>query len=139
MIKEIKDRVLNKIKSRTGQVMFLTVMVLGAVVASVTMIAGLLMSYQIRRSADVSHSVRAIMAADAGVECMLYKIFATEDSAQAAVDCNSEGGAGLNNGTKFAITTTETREIGGADFPVRFVATGSFRDSIRSVEISLNF
>src|SRR3989344_4574656 len=60
---------------RSGQVMFLTVMVLGVIISSVTVVAGLLMSYQVRRSADVSHSARAIAAADAGVECMLYQMF----------------------------------------------------------------
>ena len=64
--------------------MLLTVLVLAAVFLSATVIAGLLMVYQLNQITNVVDSTRAIYAADAGVERALFQIFR----------CNSEFGSG---------------------------------------------
>jgi len=123
------------VKLRSGQVMFLTVVVLGAVITSVTLIAGLLMSFQIRRSADVAASARAIFAADAGVECMLYHIFNKgEMGAAAETNCNTnEVKEKFTNNASFNISIVEGGQIGVSSFR----STGSFNDAVRTVEINL--
>lgn len=62
---------------RSGQVMIITILVLGGAILSATTIAGLLMLYQIRQTTDIANSGRAIYAADAGIEWSLYNWFCT--------------------------------------------------------------
>ncbi len=63
--------------SRRGQVMLLTVVLLSGTVLGATTIAGLLMLQQIRQATLATDSMRAIFAADAGLEWEFYK--ATKD------------------------------------------------------------
>lgn len=56
-----------------GQVMLLTVMLLSGTVLGATSIAGLLTVYQLRQSSNAADSMRALYAADTGVEWELYK------------------------------------------------------------------
>ena len=58
-----------------GQVMLLTVLILGGVILSVSMIAGYITVQKIRQSSDVANSTKAIFAADTGIEWELYKCF----------------------------------------------------------------
>ncbi len=58
-----------------GQVMLLTVLVIGGLLLGASSIAGLLMVYQIRQSSDVINSTKAIFAADTGLEWELYRMF----------------------------------------------------------------
>lgn len=64
---------------QSGQVMLLTVVLLSGTVLGTTTIAGLLMLYQIRQASLATDSLRAIFAADAGMEWEFYK--ATKDGA----------------------------------------------------------
>lgn len=59
----------------TGQAMILAVMVLGGAIMGATTIAGMITTYQIRRTTDAANSQKAIFAADAGIECGMYKYF----------------------------------------------------------------
>ncbi|MFA5083937.1 MAG: hypothetical protein WC475_00925 [Candidatus Paceibacterota bacterium] len=59
-----------------GQVMLMTVLVIGGLLLGASSIAGLLMVYQIRQSSDVVNSTKAIFAADTGIEWELYRLFA---------------------------------------------------------------
>lgn len=61
--------------SREGQLMLLTILVLGATFLAATTIAGLLTTYQIRQSTDFVRSAQAIFAADTGIEWGLYQFF----------------------------------------------------------------
>ena len=63
--------------ARSGQVMIITILVLGGAILSATTIAGLLMLYQIRQTTDIANSGKAIYAADAGIEWSLYNWFCT--------------------------------------------------------------
>lgn len=55
--------------------MLLTVMLLTGVILSTTSLAALITLYQIRQATDAASSNQAIFAADAGIECALYKKF----------------------------------------------------------------
>ena len=56
-----------------GQVMLLTVLVLGGVILGSSAIAGYLMVVKLRQATNVVNSTKAVFAADAGMECELYK------------------------------------------------------------------
>ncbi len=64
--------------------MLLTVVILSGLLLSASTIGGLLMLYQIRQSADIANSSKAIYAADSGLEWRLYKFF--KDGAK-CLDC----------------------------------------------------
>ena len=63
------------LKANNGQVMLLTVLILGGVVLSVSMIAGYITVQKIRQSSNAANSTKAIFAADTGIEWELYKQF----------------------------------------------------------------
>ncbi len=60
---------------RNGQVMILSVMMLGGILLSGAAIAGLLMLYQIKASNDVVASAKAVFAADTGLEAASWCAF----------------------------------------------------------------
>lgn len=62
-------------KKRNGQVMVLSVLMLGGVLLGVSALAGLLMVYQIRQANDAVNSARAFFAADAAMEWQTYNIY----------------------------------------------------------------
>ena len=72
---------MNKNKSKitknynNGQVMLLTVLILGGVILGVSTIAGYITVQKIRQSSGAIDSTKAIFAADTGIEWELYKQF----------------------------------------------------------------
>ncbi len=60
---------------RSGQAMIIAVLSLGGVILGATTIAGFLMLYTIRATSDSTNSAKAIFAADAGVNWVLYSYF----------------------------------------------------------------
>lgn len=58
--------------------MLLVVLAIGGTLLGATTLGGMLLAYQIRQSADLANSTRAIFAADAGLEWAL-KVFVTTD------------------------------------------------------------
>ncbi len=58
-----------------GQVMLLTVLILGGSILGASTIAGYLMILKVRGSSDTTNSTKAIYAADTGIEWELYKQF----------------------------------------------------------------
>ncbi|MDD4761528.1 MAG: hypothetical protein PHZ25_00680 [Candidatus Pacebacteria bacterium] len=137
--KEIGELIYSK--KRDGQVMFLTVVVLGVIIASVTVVAGLLMSYQIKRSADVSHSARAVFAADAGVECMLFGMFYEgKNGTEAKAFCDEEGlDFEFKNKASFSIEISEEESLSGigSGIPRYFNSTGKYGSAVRTIRINL--
>ncbi|MEK7464322.1 MAG: hypothetical protein AAB617_00930 [Patescibacteria group bacterium] len=63
------------IKQNNGQVMILSVMLLGGVLLSASAVAGLLTLYQIKSANDAVNSAKALYAADAGVESASWAYF----------------------------------------------------------------
>jgi len=118
--------------------MFLTVVVLGAIISSVTVIAGVLMSFQLRRSADVAASARAIFASDAGVECMLYEIFGTNgdlDTAGKVSNCEDQSND-FSNKASYDIRGVESDIVEGV--PRAYKSIGRVSNSVRSIDIRLD-
>ncbi len=64
-----------KLNAERGQVMILSVMMLGGILLSGAAIAGLLMLYQIKASNDVVASGKAVFAADTGIEAASWCAF----------------------------------------------------------------
>lgn len=62
-----------------GQIMLLTVLVLGASMFLAATVAGYLLLLRIRQSTDVVNSTKAIYAAEAGIEWDLYARFKDPD------------------------------------------------------------
>lgn len=56
-----------------GQVMLLSVLLISSAVLGAATIAGLLVLFQLRQTADAEASARAVFAADAGIERSLYE------------------------------------------------------------------
>ena len=59
----------------SGQVMILTTMIIGGIMISASVVAGILMFYQIRQANDAGTSGMAVFAADAGIEKALQCYF----------------------------------------------------------------
>ena len=66
-----------------GQVLLLTVVMLTGVILATTSLVALLVLYQLRQTADIIASNQAIFAADAGMECALYKKFKEDKNNEA--------------------------------------------------------
>jgi hypothetical protein len=62
----------SRLAPREGQIMMITVVVLGTTLLSATVVAGLLLILQIREGGNLASSARAFYAADAGIEWGLY-------------------------------------------------------------------
>lgn len=58
---------------RSGQVMLITSLLMAGMLLGATVVAGLLTVSQLRQVTDISHSAKAIFAADAGVELERYR------------------------------------------------------------------
>lgn len=102
------------LRANTGQVMLLTVLILGGVVLGVSTVAGYITVQKIRQSSNSANSTKAIFAADTGIEWEMYKQF--KGSADKPV---------LSNGADF-----ETSGIGDVKKSI-----GRAGDSSRAFEI----
>lgn len=61
--------------NKEGQVMLISVIMLGGILLSAAAIAGLLTVYQIRAANDVVNSAKAVFAADSGIEVVSWCFF----------------------------------------------------------------
>ncbi|MBI3638519.1 hypothetical protein HY227_02140 [Candidatus Wolfebacteria bacterium] len=94
-----------------GQVMIITVAVLGSSLLIASTIAGYLMILQIRHSTDVVNSAKAIFAADSGVEWDLYLRY---KESNLDPDTPKTPQPQMTNGSTFSVesTATSTKSIG---------------------------
>jgi uncharacterized protein (UPF0333 family) len=76
-------KIRNKFKSK-GQVMLTAILIMGAVMA-IVMAINLVVLNEVRTARQTPISAKAIAAADAGVECAMYKIFVVGGT----ICCNS--------------------------------------------------
>ncbi len=87
----------------SGQVLLMSIMVLGAIFLSATAVAGFLMAFQLRQANDVVNSARAFFAADAQLELETYNFFIEDLSGPLLAPINFENGmsadADVNRGT----------------------------------------
>lgn len=122
--KRMQNKYSNKIGKQSGQVMIMTVLALGGTILGATTIAGLLMVYQIRQSTDMANSVKAVYAADAGIEWKLYDFFIgsaptlsfqdSKTSASTTMSCYDSSGSSLDCATTPAVDVAriDVRSIG---------------------------
>ena len=100
---------MNLKSNENGQVMLITVLALGGILLGATAIGGLLMTYQIRQSSDITNSTKAIMAADAGIEWALY-CANVMDMANPRCTIGENTVLNLGNGTKATISVTNNTD-----------------------------
>lgn len=93
-----------KIQNQKGQVLLVTVLILTSIFALATTIGGMVL-FELKSMNSTGESVRALYAAEAGIECRLYM-------ANKAGSCDASGT--LDNGTEYTSTdyTTYIRSIG---------------------------
>lgn len=108
---------MNKKLYEKGQAMILSITMLGGVLVGISVIAGLLVIYQIRQVNDVENSARAFFAADAGLEWETYRIYVASTTAPT-----------LSNGASFIPTST----IAGENIYIR--AQGFSGDAVRALD-----
>jgi len=58
-----------------GQVMLMSVLLISSAVLGAATLAGLLVLFQLRQTADAEASARAVFAADAGMERALFEVY----------------------------------------------------------------
>lgn len=118
--------------------MLLTVLILSGTILGATTIAGLLMLYQIRQSADIANSTKAIYAADTGIEKQLYDFF----NGGTCAGGPAETGV-LDNGAQFSVTCDSqtapatVNGVSGQQETVTIKATGEAFKNYRSLEETL--
>ena len=76
-IKKVKEQALPNFAQQNlgGQVMIITIVMMGGILLSATAIAGLLLVYQIRQSNDSVSSAKAFFASDTGLEITSWCYF----------------------------------------------------------------
>jgi len=115
---------------RKGQLMLITVLVLGGAIIGASLIAGFLTTRSIRQSGLAADSARAIFAADAGLERLLYECVRKNncfDSGKEFENCTT--GQFVNKAcyeTSYAKNSdglfTELRSVGWSDWQTRRTA-----------------
>jgi len=87
-----------RLRPRRGQLMLMTVLILGGTMLGATAIAGLITTYRLQQASRARDSAMAIMAADAGLEAGLYQCFKLNDCTTAIPQTS------LPNGATYAVT-----------------------------------
>lgn len=113
--------------------MVLTILALGGAILIGTTAAGLLVVYQIRQSADLASSAKAVFAADSGIEWGLYQHKTGSSAPLSALPSFSNGATVIvrcSDGSRAEVSCT--------DDSVAFIrAIGKFGDVNRAFEKSL--
>ncbi|MEX2054037.1 MAG: hypothetical protein WD883_00615 [Candidatus Colwellbacteria bacterium] len=92
-----------KAEKQKGQVMLMSVLLISSAVLGAATLAGLLVLFQLRQTADAEASARAVFAADAGIERALYEVYRKDH-------CNAGGGLPIRStelGDEFTDQSTE--------------------------------
>ena len=100
--------------------MLLAVVILSSAILGVTSLAGILTLYQVRSAGGAINSTKAIFAADAGIECALYR-FSKDGTYDCGVEADKEA---MSNDAEYWILEGPTflRSTGTAGCPTRCTA-----------------
>lgn len=113
-----------------GQTMLLTVLIMFGIILSATTIGGYLMLNQLRQAGNAANSVKAIMAADTGIECELYRMFKDD-----AVNCNTTGDNAVTfEESNVTLKTSRTSPMPGIDV---IQSTGGSARTFRAFELTV--
>ena len=118
-------------KFPSGQVMLLSVLIMGGVMAA-AMAVSLVMLNEIRLARQTPLSVKALAAADSGVECALYQYLVVGSRPCGAVICDSIMDPMQDPRTNFSATLT----CGAATSSRSIGISGDIR---RSLEVRIPF
>lgn len=128
---------------KSGQVLLMSVMMLGGILLSATAIAGLLMQYQIRQTNDAANSAKALFAADATLEfesyCVVKQANFLINNPTSQPDCSSYSTTTFDDtGIHFAVKVEEVSNnpISG-NKEARISAEADSTNAIRAVETIL--
>jgi uncharacterized protein (UPF0333 family) len=80
---------MNSLINQKGQVMLLSVLLIGGSILIFSTIAGYSMLLRIRASSFSADSAKAVFAADAGIECELYRFNFADPKNPKSVNCNN--------------------------------------------------
>lgn len=111
----------------SGQIMLLSIMIIGTSILVVSVVAGYLMVQRLRFSSNMVDSAKAVFAADAGIECEQYNIF----HPSAIFDCNNP--AVLNFDDSLTTVATLRGLIGMTNY---IKSTGTSNKSKRAFYLS---
>lgn len=129
---------------KSGQVLLMSVMMLGGILLSATAIAGLLMQYQIRQTNDAANSAKALFAADAGLEwesyCVLRIVGSTLPDPPAQPNCSSLASLAFDDVGVNVTTNVEEitiNSLGNKEARISAEADSTSTNAIRAVETIL--
>ncbi|MBI2035130.1 MAG: hypothetical protein HYT12_00400 [Candidatus Liptonbacteria bacterium] len=116
-------------KGEGGQLMIVTVLILGGVILTASVIAGFLTAGNIRQTTLANDSAKTIFAADAGLERVLYACTKTSacDCDCSTGSCNGNFNATLSNGASYEATYNKIEDP---------VTSACIFDEIKSVGFS---
>ena len=105
---------INVLGFKRGQLMLITVLILGGTILGASAIAGLITTYRVRQSSDAKDSALAIFAADAGLERAFYQCFKQVVPDCADFDSTTDP---LSNGAEYSVKfltgpPSEIRSVG---------------------------
>ena len=116
-----------KYKRQKGQVMLMTTLILSSAILSATTFAGLLVLFQLRQASDITASMKAIFAADSGIECALLVRFENGSGIPSPQpDYEERCKRTLNNGSEYKTILTDSGAV---------KSVGRFKGSARAFEI----
>jgi len=123
---------------RSGQVIILTVLILGGTLLGTASVAALLLVYQIRQSTDFGNSGKAIFAADSGIEWALYNHFNPGVSRLFQKTEGNAWAADLTNGASGKVTCFQAdTQLDCADPNVNVIrSVGSSNETSRAFRLS---
>lgn len=110
----------NRRHSTTGQIMLLTVLILGGVIVGAASLVSSLIIYKIRQATDVGGSAKAVFASDAGIEWELFC------GLKHGKPCGSVSCPDFKNGAKF-----ESRAGILQDKALYVISIGEFANAVR--------
>lgn len=113
-----------KHKKQSGQTMLVTVMILSSAILGATVLASLLVLFQLRQASDAKSSTQAIFAADSGIECIIFERVGETFNYD---NCGASTQINLDNGASYVV-----EDLGGDTFK----AVGRSGRAARAFEIS---
>ncbi|MEK9154860.1 MAG: hypothetical protein AAB596_02225 [Patescibacteria group bacterium] len=111
---KFKENLSQIISNNSGQAMLLAVFLIGSGILAFTSIAGYLMAQRIRTASDITDSAKAIIAADAGLECGLYKIYKSDSNLSDCANWLIFNNGASNNISTFTITGNNYLKVIGS-------------------------
>ncbi len=130
----------------SGQAITMMLLFISGIMLSATVIAGLLIVYQVRQAIDAGASARSVFAADAGTEAALYCFYKEMNSSVEVKTCNKIG-VFLSSGSVYGVDLSFSKDDGTFTdglwsdnvAGLRIIARGSSGKTVRFLENTFKF